>query len=559
MEPLKPSLMKNELKRGLFNIGLSLQDHAKKRPHALALRIPQRTLFSRRLFYRDVCFEALEASVTQAHAYYHDHGIRAGMRCFIFLPIGQELIASLFALFRLGAIPILLDPGLKRPKLLKIIQDTKAHAVIADKKRLILGRLLLSAEGISTPKWLLAFKIDKQRTDLKQNSGTHLPLAPSTPHTSAAILFTSGSTGAPKGVVYSHGMFAKQLELLSTVYGLKGGNDFPLLAVFALFNPALGICTVLPEMNLKKPMKSSPEQLLEGIEKAGVTQSFASPILWRKITHHALEKNKCYPSLEQLFLAGCACPPGLIEQLRSVFPNAKITLPYGATEALPLTQISGECFEKAQNKNPFSGTCLGKALPGIQFQILPGYKQAHNLCISQNIGEIAVSGEVVSPEYDALPHINKTSKFYDSNGQLWHKMGDVGYVDEYGYLWFLGRQAECIFSEEVIYYPDPCEAVFLKHPLVARAALIGLGRELIKKPAMVIQLKSIHDFYRPHKLALLEKELKQWAQKYAHTASIQTLFFRSTLPVDSRHNAKIHRLSLGVFYTQNPKIRTIFS
>lgn len=345
-------------------------------------------------------------------------------------------------------------------------------------------------------------------------------------------------------------MFQAQLQLLKEAYGLvPGGVDYPLLAVFAFFNPALGITTVLPELDPKQPMKASAKRLLEGMSKASITQAFGSPILWQKLAEAALAKGQSFPQVERLFLAGCATPPGVAEALKKVFPNAHIYIPYGATEALPLTQLDAESLIHAQTQPTHAGTYLGKALPGVAFTILPLDSDNNTPLPYETVGEVAVCGPIVSPSYDHLIEATHKAKFTDPQGRLWHRMGDVGVLDATGSLWFLGRVVECIQNGPLTWYTDPCETVFLNHPLVKRAALIGLGPKHQQTPAIIIQLKD--KTYLKNKVAKesLESALLTLARSHPTTEAIKTIFFRSTFPVDVRHNAKIHRLALAKEYT----------
>ena len=103
----------------------------------------------------------------------------------------------------------------------------------------------------------------------------------------AAILFTSGSTGAPKGVCYEHGMFDAQVRLIRETYGIEPGEvDLPLLPIFALFNPALGMTSVIPEIDPRHPARADPAKIVQAIRQEKVTNSFGSPTLWRKVAEY---------------------------------------------------------------------------------------------------------------------------------------------------------------------------------------------------------------------------------------------------------------------------------
>jgi acyl-coenzyme A synthetase/AMP-(fatty) acid ligase len=126
------------------------------------------------------------------------------------------------------------------------------------------------------------------------------------------------------------------------------------------------------------------------------------------------------------------------------------------------------------------------------------------------------------------------------SGAVWHRMGDAGYLDAVGRLWFCGRLAERVETSTGVLHTEPCEQVFRRHPAVARCALVGLGPRGAQIAAIVVQPKGdLAD------AAALARELRSLAQAEPHTAGITRFFFHSSLPVDVRHNAKIHRLTLA--------------
>jgi acyl-coenzyme A synthetase/AMP-(fatty) acid ligase len=122
-------------------------------------------------------------------------------------------------------------------------------------------------------------------------------------------------------------------------------------------------------------------------------------------------------------------------------------------------------------------------------------------------------------------------------------MGDAGYLDVGGTLWFCGRIAERVITMKGDMHTEPCEQVFRRHPAVARCALVGLGERGWQEPAIVVQLKP----GVPHSPESLAAEFRVLARQHQHTVPIQRFFFHPALPVDVRHNAKIHRLTLAAW------------
>jgi acyl-coenzyme A synthetase/AMP-(fatty) acid ligase len=245
----------------------------------------------------------------------------------------------MFGLLKLGAVPIAIDPGMGWKKMLACIQQSKPIALVAIPKAYWLSYLPLSA--FSTIKHRLAVGNASWQKVIEEGfSSSPLPLAEVQPKSLAAILFTSGSTGAPKGVCYTHGIFDAQIRLIKETYRIEPGEvDMAMLPVFALFNPALGMTTVTPLLDPSRPTAGDPAPLVSAIQSEKVTNSFGSPAIWSRIAHYCLEQQKSLPSLRRLLIAGAPVPPRLLEQLRRIAPHCQIFTPYGATECLPVSSI----------------------------------------------------------------------------------------------------------------------------------------------------------------------------------------------------------------------------
>jgi acyl-CoA synthetase (AMP-forming)/AMP-acid ligase II len=199
-----------------------------------------------------------------------------------------------------------------------------------------------------------------------------------------------------------------------------------------------------------------------------------------------------------------------------------------------------------------AGCLLGRPLPGNQVKIialhdgpLASLADAHELPPGE-IGEIVVTGPTVTKVYDALPAATAAAKIPDGN-RIWHRMGDAGRIDAQGRLWFCGRIAERIETAGGPLHTEPCEQVFRGHPQVARCALIGLGEPGRQEPALVVQpAQPAADE------AALAADLRALARQHPHTAGITRFFFHPSFPVDVRHNAKIHRLTLARWAAGQP-------
>jgi acyl-CoA synthetase (AMP-forming)/AMP-acid ligase II len=353
-------------------------------------------------------------------------------------------------------------------------------------------------------------------------------------------------------------------------YGIKPGEvDLPMLPIFALFNPALGMTTIVPEIDPSRPATVDPMKIVQAILQERVTNSFGSPTLWRIIFDHCLEYNRTLPSLRRILCAGAAVPASLWADAPSILVNGTLHSPYGATEVLPVATVSGnEVFAGATN-----GSLIGRALRANQVKIIAlhdgpiaSLTNARELSTDE-IGEIIVTGPTVTKAYDQLPDATAAAKIAATKGQgsstkyqeqtsldtsnlslvtsapagaVWHRMGDAGYLDADGLLWFCGRIAERVVTSTGIMHTEPVEQVFRGYPGVARCALVGIGEPGKQEPALVVQpAATVRD--RPK----LAGELRALALQNPHTVRITRILFHSSFPVDVRHNAKIHRLTLA--------------
>jgi acyl-CoA synthetase (AMP-forming)/AMP-acid ligase II len=357
-------------------------------------------------------------------------------------------------------------------------------------------------------------------------------------------------------------MFEAQIALLRDAYGIEPGEvDLPMLPIFALFNPALGMTTVVPEIDPRRPAAVDPAKIVRAILQENVTNSFGSPTLWRIVGDHCRKNGIVLPSLRRVLCAGAPVPSALWQDSQGFIPNGLLHSPYGATEALPVSTIDSKEALASSSPLPSSGAPVGRPLRGILVKIIAisddpiaSLDKARELGPGE-VGEIIVSGPVVTKEYDALPEATALAKIKGSGPEfcnpaqdsgpdpvvVWHRMGDCGYLDAQGLLWFCGRKAERVETETGTLHTEPIERVFRQHARAGRCALIGLGEKGRQQPALVVEAR----VRNPAEARGLAEELRRLALQHTQTAAIGRFFFHPKLPVDVRHNAKIHRLSLA--------------
>lgn len=530
------------------NIATHLANASVLAPDQLAIVSARSGFFEPRSFkelYREVqiCADFLKAK-----------GISKNDHVLLAVKPGYQLILIAFALFYIGAVPIIIDPGMGLRAFLKCIKNTKPSALIGISLIHVLSKFIPRPFRSIEKKVLI--QSNHFSKEIKKGKSNHTTLPATTlPQDLAAIVFTSGSTGTPKGVCYSHQVFEAQINHLQNDFGIeKGEKDLATLPIFALFNPALGVTSVIPDMNPRKPSTADPKKLTRSIEEFEITTAFTSPIIGEKIVASCSSQKIKLPKIKRFLLAGAPAHPSLVHDLSKVIPNGKVILPYGATEALPISAAYHiEVNKLSRDISLGQGSCLGRPLQGNTVRIAPisfsPFESGLN-CPQElpqgEVGEICVSGPVVSQEYFRMPGATVDSKFHD--GQLnYHRMGDLGYFDSEGFLRFLGRKVERIITQDGPLETERCEPLINGIKEISKSALIGIGENPVKQPCLVVEP---YPHIKQTDLAALKKQVFSTLKIQLPSFSFPYIVFEKSLPVDSRHNAKIHRLSLAKKWTR---------
>ncbi len=537
------------------NIALHLSTRAAENPGGVALKVPRGRMRDGSIDYLSLTFGELADEAAAWQSVFRRQGVLPGDRILVMVRPGLPLIAAVFGLFGMGAVPVVIDPGMGLKNFLAAVARTHPRGLVGIPVARLISRLFagtFSSVALRIP----AASAPTARQKMK--SPSPFAAVPEGSDQLAAILFTSGSTGSPKGVCYTHGMFAAQVTMLRETYAIEPGErDLPMLPVFALFNPALGMTTVVPEIDPTRPAQVEPSRIVQAIQQERITSSFGSPTLWTKIARHCEERGLTLPSLRRVLCAGAPVPPHLWSSMRRLLPNGELHSPYGATEALPVSNLRGRDMTEDLTATALAGggTCLGEVVPGNEVRIIeltnePITTMAQTSARpSGTVGEIVVRGPTVTREYDAMPEATAAAKIRSdvdpTDGvSVWHRMGDCGYLDDRGRLWFCGRKAERLETASGPLFTEQVEPFFRHHPQVERCALIGLGPSGSHLPALVVERRrqkggpAVSD-------DVFARELAESARGHDYASEVTRIFFHPSLPVDVRHNAKIHRLVLA--------------
>ncbi len=545
------------------NIASALPRLAAEAPERIAMRCPGSrgpggfARYDVTLTYRE-----LDARSDAIAAGLATQGIVRGTRAVVMVRPSPEFFLLMFALFKAGAVPVLVDPGIDKRALKQCLDEAAPGAFIGIPLAMAARALLGWAPGARSlvtagRRWgwggttLAAVEA--------AGTGAGPQLADTAPDDVAAILFTSGSTGVPKGVVYRHRHFVAQVDMLREAFGIApGGVDLPTFPPFALFDPALGVSSIIPDMDPTRPAKADPRKLHDAIARFGVDQLFGSPALMRVLADHG----QPLPTLRRVTSAGAPVPADVVATLRRLLPpEARFWTPYGATECLPVAIIEGRELEATREATEHgAGTCVGRPVPpnevriiGITDAAIDDWSQVVELG-AEAIGEITVAGPTATDEYFNRPAATAAGKIRetlpDGSTRIVHRMGDLGRFDAEGRLWFCGRKSQRVRAAGGNLYTEQVEPVFNVHPKVRRTALVGVGEPGHQVPVLCVELAA--GVPRGEGAAVVD-ELRRLSEGFVHTARIHHYLLHPGFPVDIRHNAKIGREQLAAWAAKQLK------
>ncbi|MFT6926773.1 MAG: acyl-CoA synthetase (AMP-forming)/AMP-acid ligase II [Psychromonas sp.] len=541
-----------------FNLCRHLINAANDFPDSLAVAVQKKQFH--KLTYQEIDFFTLnKRSDRIAHAL-NQFGLKSGDKAVLMVKPGLDFFALTFALFKAGIVPVLIDPGMGIKNLKQCIAEVNPDAFIGIPKAHIARRLLgwgkdsvkynITVGGASI--WGGA-SLNKIIDHCPRQDP--YPMVKLAQHQMAAILFTSGSTGSPKGVVYSHRMFEAQITVLKNDYKIAHGErDLATFPLFSLFGPALGMASIIPAMDASKPITANPDYIFAAINKYHCTNLFANPALIELLGRAGKSKAIKLSSLQRVISAGAPATLSSIKRFTTLLNSGvEILTSYGATEALPVSKIASSALLKTTKQTDAGGgICVGYPVDNmtvtiinISEKIISTWQDDLSLP-PYEIGEIVVQGPQVSQCYYQRNDASLAAKIDDVTDAR-HRMGDLGYLDADGQLWMCGRKAHRVDSNhleiEKRYYSISCERIFNSHSAIKRSALVTVKTDGKSAPLLCIELHN-RSAQAPEKLFA---DLREIANKHSQTKGITLFLIHKSFPMDIRHNAKIYREKLAVW------------
>lgn len=489
-------------------------------------------------------------------------GIGQGTRVNLMVTPGAQLTTLIYACLSIGAIIVVADTGLGAKGLTRALKGARPEFIIGINKALVAARSLgwpgerIAVENLPAPA-RKALGVIASVDDFPAVTG-ELPLELD-PDADAAILYTSGSTGPAKGVVYTQRQLAGMRDAIQNTYDLKAGTGLVAgFAPFALLGPALGATSVTPAMDVTSPKTLTAAALASAAQAIDATCIFASPAALMNVVATASgltpELAQALGKVDTLLSAGAPLSIPLLTAVSSLVPRASVHTPYGMTEALPITDVDFATIKQAAEDGAGSanqpamlgagnGVCVGSPVHGAQVSIAP--LDTNGRVLDELTNEPGITGEIVV----AAPHVKDRYDTLYVTEQLststpgWHHTGDVGHFDAAGRLWVEGRLAHILVTASGVVTPVGLELAAELLPAVRRAAITGVGEPGVTVPVAVVETDPVAK-KDGRAASWLVAQVREKVKEETGVELAAVLTVREH-PTDIRHNSKIDRELLG--------------
>ncbi len=539
------------------NIASHLPKMAKQQPDTWAVVLQAKHRQQTANYEQALTYKQLDEASNLVAAGLLASGVNKGSRVVVMVKPGLDFFILVFAIFKIGAVLVAIDPGMGIKNLGKCLAEAEPDVFIgiasAHFARMILrwGSSTIKHTILAGKHPIFSLVMTTLNTIQQKAKGQQFEFSETRPEDIAAILFTSGSTGIPKGVIYNHENFIAQVEALKQLYNIQPGEiDLATFPLFALFAPALGMTSIIPVMDFTRPGDVNPEKIVDAVIDYQCTNMFGSPALLNRVGKHYQKLGIKLISLKRVLSAGAPVSASILKTFSGLLnDDVQIFTPYGATESLPVSSIGSQevIRETSELTAKGKGVCVGKIVEtidvkiiGITDKVISNCSEA-NFLNSKEVGEICVKGPQVTAAYYNREKQTHLAKIKTDDG-FYHRIGDVGYIDDQGRLWYCGRKSQRIVTTSETLYTECCEGIFNQHEAVYRTALVKVEQNSLIIPVICIELENQLSSEQQQLLIL---DLKQLANNNEMTKQIYHFFIHPAFPVDIRHNAKIAREKLG--------------
>ena len=460
-------------------------------------------------------------------------GLGSGDKTVFMLPMSTDLYVAVLGALTVGGIAVFVDPWVSLRRIAALAATARAKAFVGSPKSHLLR--LLARELREIPLTVVSGPVARPfaRRRLAAMTG-EATLVTVSPDASALITYTTGSSGAPKGVNRTHAILAAQHVVIRQEFpAIAGDVDLTTFPVFALSNLAAGITTVIPPVNLRRVASANGARVLHAMQACGVTTMAASPPLFDVLADHLRRRGAAESTLRRIVTGGAPVRDDQLRRWREVWPRVEIVVAYGSSEAEPVASID---VDERLGLGPGTGYCVGRPVRDVSIKLLPVTKapigELRDMPKSSGVvGELAVTGPHVCRDYVNDPRAFAENKVRDQSGTVWHRMGDTGYFDSDGRFWLVGRVHSTIDRAGVAVHPQIVEQAARGDDVrIRRVAAVGMpDRELGERVVVVVE-SDVEDIASSVRARLGGVE----------RAPVDALLVtRTPLPVDPRHNSKV--------------------
>jgi acyl-CoA synthetase (AMP-forming)/AMP-acid ligase II len=459
--------------------------------------------------------------------------------------MSPDLYAALLGLLKLGVIAVFVDPwmGWRQIAGFAGFADPRAYVGIGKSHllRWMDGRLRRVPVTVTTGKRVWRYPAHRTLAEVERRPGDgRIHAVASTD--SALITFTSGSSGVPKGANRTHGYLTAQHRALRGEFHYRDEDvDMPMFPIFALNNLAMGIPSVVPEMDFGRVDAVDPARILRQMRRHEVTTCTASPPFFDRLARH-LGESSDRPRLRRILTGGAPVSDRELREWEKAFPDTEVAVVYGSTEAEPVAHVrTAERLEAVgATRSSAPGYCVGRLTDRVRARLIridsgpvtldregwPAWEVP-----AGEIGELVVTGDHVCKDYYRNPSAVLENKIVGPDGEVWHRMGDTGYFDDRDRFWLVGRVHSTIFREGRAVHPQLLEqSATGDDGRVQRAAAVGIPSPTLGE-RVVLALEASPD-------AALRAEVEARLEEAGQPVD-EIVFLEEKLPVDPRHNSKI--------------------
>ncbi|NLS08791.1 alpha/beta fold hydrolase [Nesterenkonia sp. MY13] len=526
-----------------------------------------------------VSWSQLREEVNALASGLYELGVSRGDRISLLVQPGNSLTVILYACLRLGAVAVVADAGLGIKGLTRAVRSARPDWVIGQRTGLTAARVLgwpgrrISVDALS-PRATKMLGVEASVERLLRRAGSLASTAAAlqeipapAAQDDAAILFTSGSTGPAKGVVYTHGRLGALVALLRQQFGVAPGASLIAgFAPFALLGPAIGATSVTPDMVVTKPATLTAAAVAEAAAAGQATMFFGSPAALKNVaaTAHRLtdEQREALRRIRLVLSAGAPVHPALLDTVQEIFPEAELHTPYGMTEGLLQADFTREEIHQAaeESASPRSqaGVCVGRPVSGVHFSLAPldqlGRPAETELLDPAEapgvLSELVVSAAHLKERYDRLWFTDQQSRRDTKDQLIWHRTGDIGAFDAQGRLWIQGRLQHVITTPAGPIGPGVVETPVDALAEVARSAAVGVGPVGTQSVVVIVEAERGQKLHLPGTPLARPEFAREVRAACADVQEVSTVLVVDSLPTDIRHNSKIDRSALAQWAEQ---------